>query len=71
MKEKHPKFIAQLEQHGVTYTTVVGNMDNPSMANGSGWKSIYMTNDKKVAEERFIYIYIYIYVEILIILIDV
>nr|XP_043610766.1 clavaminate synthase-like protein At3g21360 [Erigeron canadensis] len=52
MKEKHPKFVAKLEQHGVTYGGVVGNEDNLSHGNGNSWKSIYMTNDKKVAEER-------------------
>nr|XP_043611049.1 clavaminate synthase-like protein At3g21360 [Erigeron canadensis] len=52
MKAKHPKFVSQLEQHGVTYTHTISNEDNTSIGNGSSWHSTYMTNDKKVAEER-------------------
>ncbi|KAD3067916.1 hypothetical protein E3N88_35796 [Mikania micrantha] len=52
MKNKHPEFVAKLEEHGVKYTTVAGDTDHPSDIAGRGWKSIYMTQDKHVAEKR-------------------
>ncbi|KAJ0569764.1 putative TauD/TfdA-like domain, taurine dioxygenase TauD-like superfamily [Helianthus annuus] len=52
MKEKQPEFVGKLEKHGVKYTTVAGDEDHPSAIAGRGWKSTYMTHDKKVAEER-------------------
>ncbi|KAI3521498.1 hypothetical protein L1887_10968 [Cichorium endivia] len=52
MKERHPEFVAQLEEHGLTYIKVMSEEDNPSSYASSGWKSTYMTNDKNVAEER-------------------
>ena len=56
MKEKHPDFVEKLEEHGLTYTKIMSDEDLPSSFTGSGWKSAYMTNDKNVAEERFVYI---------------
>ncbi|KAL8206211.1 hypothetical protein R6Q57_009762 [Mikania cordata] len=53
MKNKHPEFVAKLEEHGVIYTTVAGDTNHPSDIAGRGWKSIYMTHDKHVAEKRF------------------
>ncbi|XP_023759478.1 clavaminate synthase-like protein At3g21360 [Lactuca sativa] len=52
MKEKHPLFVAKLEEHGLTYTRVMTDDNQQSSFNGSGWTSAYMTNDKNVAEER-------------------
>ncbi|KAI3521497.1 hypothetical protein L1887_10967 [Cichorium endivia] len=52
MKERHPKFVAQLEEHGLTSTKIMNDEDHPSSINGRGWKSAYMTNHKNVAEER-------------------
>jgi len=52
MKEKHPDFVAQLEEHGVTYIILTGDEDQPLSSTGRGWKSAYATDDKKVAEER-------------------
>ncbi|KAJ0576364.1 putative taurine dioxygenase TauD-like superfamily [Helianthus annuus] len=53
MKEKQPEFVGKLEKHGVKYTIIAGDEDHPSAIAGRGWKSTYMTHDKKVAEERF------------------
>ncbi|KAK1434162.1 hypothetical protein QVD17_11080 [Tagetes erecta] len=52
MKEKHPGFVAQLEEHGLTYVKIAGDVDDPSSFTGSSWKSAYKTDDKNVAEER-------------------
>ncbi|KAI3801893.1 hypothetical protein L1987_30010 [Smallanthus sonchifolius] len=52
MKEKHPELVVKLEEHGVKYTTIAGDEDHPSDIAGRGWKSIYMTDDKQVTEER-------------------
>ncbi|KAI3766535.1 hypothetical protein L2E82_16599 [Cichorium intybus] len=52
MKEKHPEFVARLEEHGLTYTKVSSEDDDPSSFTGSGWKSTYKTDDKNVAQER-------------------
>nr|XP_043616568.1 clavaminate synthase-like protein At3g21360 [Erigeron canadensis] len=52
MKEKHPEFVARLEEHGLTYIKFAGDEDDPSSFTGSSWKSAYKTDDKSVAEER-------------------
>ncbi|KAL4583797.1 hypothetical protein LXL04_008381 [Taraxacum kok-saghyz] len=52
MKERHPEFVAQLEEQGLTYTKVTNEEDDPSSIIGNGWKSTYNTDDKNVAEER-------------------
>ncbi|MFS7974326.1 putative TauD/TfdA-like domain, taurine dioxygenase TauD-like superfamily [Helianthus anomalus] len=52
MKEKHPEFVAKLEEHGVTYIILTGDEDQPLSSTGRGWKTAYDTDDKKVAEER-------------------
>ncbi|KAI3761597.1 hypothetical protein L1987_52017 [Smallanthus sonchifolius] len=52
MKAKHPEFIAQLEEHGLTYKKVTSGEDRPSSFRGRSWKSAYMTDDKNVAEKR-------------------
>ncbi|KAL2516287.1 Clavaminate synthase-like protein [Forsythia ovata] len=52
MKEKYPEFVQNLEEHGLIYTRVLGEEDDPSSPIGSGWKSTFLTKDKIVAEER-------------------
>lgn len=52
MKEKHPEFVQQLEQHGLIYNRVLGEDDNPASPIGRGWKSTFLTKDKSIAEER-------------------
>ncbi|KAI3521482.1 hypothetical protein L1887_10950 [Cichorium endivia] len=52
MKERHPEFVAQLEEHGVTYTYIANDEDDSSTFSGRGWKSAFKTDDKNVAEER-------------------
>ncbi|KAJ4718030.1 Clavaminate synthase-like protein [Melia azedarach] len=52
MKKKYPEFVEQLEQHGLIYTRVLGEQDDPSSPIGRGWKSTFLTEDKSVAEER-------------------
>lgn len=63
MKEKHPLFVAKLEEHGLTYTRVMTDDNQQSSFNGSGWTSAYMTNDKNVAEERFLCTSEFCYIE--------
>lgn len=55
MKEKHPDFVAQLEEHGLTYIKVMSDEERPSSFTGRSWKSTYMTDDKNVAEERLVF----------------
>ncbi|XP_057773152.1 clavaminate synthase-like protein At3g21360 [Salvia miltiorrhiza] len=52
MKEKHSDFVHKLEKHGVIYTRVLGEDDDPSSPIGRGWKSTFLTADKAVAQER-------------------
>ncbi|MFS7997960.1 putative TauD/TfdA-like domain, taurine dioxygenase TauD-like superfamily [Helianthus anomalus] len=52
MKEKHPYFVEKMEEHGLRYTKITGDDDNPSSYTGSSWKSAYKTDDKTIAEER-------------------
>ncbi|GAB4842302.1 hypothetical protein Ancab_012272 [Ancistrocladus abbreviatus] len=52
MKERHPEFVQQLEEHGLIYTRILSEDDDVSSAIGRGWKSTFLTDDKRVAEER-------------------
>ncbi|GAB4842301.1 hypothetical protein Ancab_012271 [Ancistrocladus abbreviatus] len=52
MKERLPEFVQQLEERGLIYTWILSEDDNVSSAIGSGWKSTFLTDDKRVAEER-------------------
>ncbi|KAI3671605.1 hypothetical protein L1987_87344 [Smallanthus sonchifolius] len=52
MKERHPDFVAKLEEHGLRYIQIVGDNDDPSFYTKSSWKSLYKTDDKNIAEER-------------------
>ncbi|WCJ40874.1 2-oxoglutarate (2OG) and Fe(II)-dependent oxygenase superfamily protein [Euphorbia peplus] len=52
MKEKYPDFVEKLEEHGLIYIRVLGEDDDPTSAIGRGWKSTFLTDDRRVAEER-------------------
>ncbi|KAL7604555.1 hypothetical protein Lser_V15G17641 [Lactuca serriola] len=52
MKGKHPEFVEQMEEKGLTYSRVIGEEFDPSSPVGRGWKAAFMTDDKSVAEER-------------------
>ncbi|XP_050285980.1 clavaminate synthase-like protein At3g21360 isoform X5 [Quercus robur] len=52
VKERHPEFVERLEEHGLLYTRVIGEDDDPSSHIGRGWKSTFLTKEKSVAEER-------------------
>ncbi|XP_021749954.1 clavaminate synthase-like protein At3g21360 [Chenopodium quinoa] len=52
MKERHPEFVQELEEHGLMYIRVLGEGDNPASPIGRGWKSTFLTDDKSVAEKR-------------------
>ncbi|RLN24312.1 clavaminate synthase-like protein [Panicum miliaceum] len=52
MKENFPEFVEKLEKHGLIYTRVLGEGDDPSSPIGRGWQSTFLTKDKAVAEER-------------------
>ncbi|CAN6441294.1 unnamed protein product [Victoria cruziana] len=52
MKDKYPEFVSRLEKHGLIYTRVLGQGDDPSSPIGRGWQSTFLTTDRKVAEER-------------------
>ena len=54
MNEKYPEFVEKLEEHGLIYTRVLGEEDDNSSPIGRGWKSTFLTQDKSVAEERFV-----------------
>lgn len=55
MKERHPKFVKRLEEHGLIYKRVLGEKDDPSSPIGRGWKSTFSTQDKSVAKKRLVY----------------
>ncbi|GAY56399.1 hypothetical protein WN943_022155 [Citrus x changshan-huyou] len=52
MKESYPEFVQQLEQDGLIYTRIYQEKDDLSSPTGRGWKSIFLTEDKSLAEER-------------------
>ncbi|XP_076953382.1 clavaminate synthase-like protein At3g21360 [Bidens hawaiensis] len=52
MKDKHPDFVAKMEEHGLMYTNIAGDNDDSSSHTGRSWKSVYKTDDKNIAEER-------------------
>lgn len=53
MKQKYPEFVDRLEEHGLIYTRVLGEDDDPSSPIGRGWVSTFLTKDKTIAAERF------------------
>ena len=54
VKVKYPEFVQRLEEQGLIYTRILGEDDDPSSPIGRGWKSTFLTDDKRIAEERFI-----------------
>lgn len=50
----YPEFVERLEERGLMYATVLGEDDDLSSSIGCGWKSIFLTKDKSVAEQRFV-----------------
>lgn len=54
MKQKYPEFVNRLEEHGLIYTRVLGEDDDPSSPIGRGWVSTFLTKDKTIAAERFV-----------------
>ncbi|GAB4850301.1 hypothetical protein Ancab_029601 [Ancistrocladus abbreviatus] len=52
IKERHPKFVQELEEYGLLYVRTIGDDDDVSSSAGRGWKSSFLTEDKNVAEER-------------------
>ncbi|GMH22154.1 hypothetical protein Nepgr_023997 [Nepenthes gracilis] len=52
MKQMHPGFVQQLEEHGLIYTRILSEDDDNSSPIGRGWKSTFLTDDKSIAEER-------------------
>ncbi|KAJ4831085.1 hypothetical protein Tsubulata_006073 [Turnera subulata] len=52
MKERHPDFVQALEEHGLVYTRDLPEDDDPTSAQGRGWKSTFSAQDKSEAEER-------------------
>ncbi|KAK9051380.1 hypothetical protein SSX86_028007 [Deinandra increscens subsp. villosa] len=52
MKERRPKFVTQIEEHGLSYIKMLGENNDPSSYTHGSWKSLYKTDDKKIAEER-------------------
>ncbi|KAG6398051.1 hypothetical protein SASPL_139501 [Salvia splendens] len=52
MKEKYPDFVEKLEKLGLIYTIFADEEDDNSSALGRGWKSMFHTEDKIVAQQR-------------------
>nr|XP_043617280.1 clavaminate synthase-like protein At3g21360 [Erigeron canadensis] len=52
MKQKHPKFVAEMEEKGLVYSRVLGEESDPSSPVGRSWKDTFMTDNKTIAEER-------------------
>lgn len=53
MKQKHPKFVEEMEEKDLIYSRVLGEESDPSSPVGRSWKETFMTDNKSVAEERF------------------
>lgn len=52
MRIQFPDFVDKIEKHGLLYTRILGEGDDPSSAIGRGWKSTFLTKDKEEAEKR-------------------
>lgn len=52
MRARYPDFVDRLEEHGLIYTRILGEDDDPSSPIGRGWKSTFLTEDKCTAEKR-------------------
>ncbi|XP_047962096.1 clavaminate synthase-like protein At3g21360 [Salvia hispanica] len=52
MKEKYPDFVEKIEELGLMYTRFLEGEDDTSSALGRGWKSMFRTTNKIVAQQR-------------------
>jgi alpha-ketoglutarate-dependent taurine dioxygenase len=52
INQERPEFVKNLLEKNVRYTRILPEEDDPSSPIGRGWKSTFLTEDKKVAEER-------------------
>jgi len=52
VNKEMPEFVKNLKEKGVTYTRILPEEDDSDSAIGRGWKSTFLTNDKKEAEKR-------------------
>ncbi|KAJ4831081.1 hypothetical protein Tsubulata_006068 [Turnera subulata] len=52
IKERYPDFVKRLEDPGLIYTRILPEENDLSSPIGRGWRSIFSTQDKSVAEER-------------------
>ncbi|KAL3870722.1 hypothetical protein ACJMK2_038766 [Sinanodonta woodiana] len=52
MVECDEAFVKRLVEHGVQYTRIMPQEDDPSSPIGRGWKSTYQTQDKEEAERK-------------------
>ncbi|XP_047964160.1 clavaminate synthase-like protein At3g21360 [Salvia hispanica] len=52
MEEKYLEFVEKLEELGLIYTIFAEEEDDDSSALGRGWKSMFHTEDKIVAQQR-------------------
>lgn len=55
MEEKYPDFVEKLEKSGLMYTIFAGEEDDNTSTLGRGWKSMFHTEDKTVAQQRYVY----------------
>lgn len=53
MEKEWPEFVQKVLEHGLLYTRVLGEGDDPSSPIGRGWQSTFMTKDRTEAEKRF------------------
>ncbi|GJY25708.1 clavaminate synthase-like protein, partial [Tanacetum coccineum] len=49
----YPEFVDRLEEHGLIYTRVLGEGDDPLSPIGRGWVSTFMTKYKFIARESY------------------
>ena len=54
VNRENPDFVKKLQEKGVIYTRVLPEEDDFSSPIGRGWKSTYLTDDKRVAEKKCI-----------------
>lgn len=52
MEKEWPEFVQKLLEHGLLYTRILGEGDDPSSPIGRGWQSTFLTKDRKEAENR-------------------
>nr|XP_043617281.1 clavaminate synthase-like protein At3g21360 [Erigeron canadensis] len=52
MKQKHPKFVEEMEEKGLIYSRVLGEESDPSSPVGRSWMDTFTTDKKAIAEER-------------------